>query len=319
MSRKTGFEMMDEMTTDDVRELMRVNWLAKADRKKKEFCYRIKDILLKKYSVFDGYDLQEFTRPCWIDEEVGPWDDLYYAGETYSWHEHILERRLILDAVFHRPTEHFRYSDIKDHAKQSAGFEEMLALCREQKIEGTQEPPEDFQNAAGIRALRRLVHKFKNVLRQEIPKPPRPKYPFLKVRRYSYSGEFNNFHIRVPSSVAVCSGCGAKLVTEISNWHLLKIKLGIFQEVRRVFCDSHFNYGQGGWLKPECRESLSQTRYEWRSYGREPGYQTEKRIVSEWTLEFFTEHLEEFTEELGLAEWFEKNAHEFAEVKVEVI
>jgi hypothetical protein len=316
MSREQpNFEklFLPEFTGADIQDLRRLNWLAKADHKKKDFCYRLKDILLEKYSTFDGFDLQEFTRPCWQDDEYGTYGDAYYAGETYSWHEHILERRRIGEAVFHRPTEHFRYSDIKDHKKQSPRFVQMLAVCRTGKIEEILALPCDFDQHSGIEALRRLVHKFKKVLRSEIEKPPRAKYPFLKVKRY-HSGEFDEFRVRVPSSVAVCSGCGAKLVTTVSNWSLLKIKLGIFTGLRFVTCDSHYNYSQHGFLKFDCPESRKQFRSENGFSGeREPGWITEKETISSWAREFFSEHLDEFTAELGLADWFEKNAHEFAE------
>ena len=165
-------------TASDLNDLRQLNWLAKDDRKKSEFCYRLKDILLTVYSSFNGYDLQKFTKPLIDYDYDEPWD----TGEIYSWHEHILERRKIGDAIFHRPTNEFRYGDICDHKKQSERFNRFLKLCNtDHKITETLKVPEDFDKPEAVRALRRLVHKFKYIFRGELPKPERAKYPFLQI------------------------------------------------------------------------------------------------------------------------------------------
>jgi hypothetical protein len=292
---------------DDISELRLINWLAKDDWKKKEFCYRLKDIYLTEFSTFGGYDLQEFTKPVRSYDEYAEWgDDEYYeTGEIYSWHEHILERRKIGDAVFHRPTKEFRYRDINDHQKQSERFDHYQKLCRADKITDTMEVPKNFDKAEAVLALRRLIRKYKPVFRKHIPKPERPKYPFLKIRRWM-SGDFDEFKVRVPG--LACTGCGTKLLTDISFWDLLKIKQGIFESVRQIRCES-------SWINAysDCAERIKDMRSEMRrELQKEKGWETEKRLVSLWAQKFFGKRMKEFETELELTERFEKHRDEFS-------
>lgn len=286
---------MIDFTGQDGRDLQLINWLAKADHKKKKLCYQLKDILLKKYGVADGFDLQEFTRPCWSDDDYGVYGDQYYSGETFSWHEHILARHKIGNLTFHSPTDDFRYRNINHVKKESPYFDFAKAHCRE-KIDEIKEVPKGFNKPEAIKAFRRIVCKFKPLFRETIVKKPRPKYPFI-IPKFWMNGDFDEFRVRVPAPYQ-CA-CGRKLRLEIHSWDLAKMKLGVFSQFRERLIDCDFR-SEVNYFKykddENCPNYLIRLRQEFRcseDINLVP-YQEELKEVSVWAQEFFLEHWDEF-------------------------
>jgi hypothetical protein len=281
---------ISEFDEKDVADLQKINWLAKADYKKKKFCYQIKDILLTFFSQFDGYDLHEFDKKHtrWEDDDI--W---------YSYHSHILERRKIeitgfeKPFVFHRPTPEFKYEVDNDFEfetrKISKNFEKFKKLCVSE-MNDIKEVPENFDKREAVNALRRLIHKFKPLLRKQIEKKARAKYPFMQIKTYS-NGVFDQFTVRVPVDV-FCS-CGEKLIVSITNWCLAKIKLGTFNDLQ----DWQFrcNASRFGDTDPDCEENLTRRRKNAGNsdYLTAEPYKTEKEKITRWAKEFFTANWDE--------------------------
>lgn len=283
---------MNTFTELDCIDLQLINWLAKADYKKKKLCYQLKGILLQKFAVDDGFDLQEFTRPCWTDDEYGSYRDTYYEGETYSWHSHILQRHKVGDHIFHSPTDQFLYSNINNVTKQSDWFDIAKAQCKG-KIEEIKEVPTGFDKNQANKALRRIVHKFKPLFRETITKPERAKFPFIKIKYWSYSKEFDEFVVRVPGDIA-CA-CGLKLTVHVSSWQLAKMKIGTFDGFRHIDCDYEKDYPR---KVEDCPNYIIRIRKEVGrpEYRNLTPYEKELEKVSEWAKEFFLKHWDEFKE-----------------------
>lgn len=269
---------MAEFTTADAADLQQVNWLAKADYKYKKFCYdAVKTPLLALYGREDGYDEHYFER-----EDLG--DDCDGSrGEWFSSHSHILKRYEAGGFIFHQPTDEFSYFDAREHSKQSARYQEFKDICTG-KLENIKYSGGEFDQPTSVRALRRLVHKFKTELRDARPKTPREKdFIFAAIRRHEwFTGKtFDGWRIRVPNEIAVCSGCGAKLQFHFDLHNIEWFIEDRFIPIRfQMQCDAArlSNYDA------ECSQHRIEHRTTWRSQPLEmrTSWESETAIVREW-------------------------------------
>jgi hypothetical protein len=271
------------MNEEQIHDLRLVNWLAKDDRSRSKFCYAVKDALLTLHGEHAGYYMQEFTRE--------DWDEGSYGG-VFSWHKHILECVRIGEASFHRPTNEFHYEDVRGREKYSPGFHDLSKWCDSEKIEGLKDAPKDFVRADGVLALRRLVHAFYGELRGVITKPPRTLYPFVKDR--FWWNNWNGLTIRVPESIAVCSGCGRKLTMTLESFECNpeRTESGLFgphpERSPRIECDSS-KYAHG--YSTECPEGIKdrQGHHQWTDC--EQAWKFERRDVAHWARLLLPEYL----------------------------
>jgi|GEM_PF-4582902 len=264
---------MTSFLSTDIEDLRVVNWLAKKDYRWKQFCYAVKDALLCEFGTHDGYDLQQFVRCEW-DDEYG------HNGEIFSWHDHILERVRIGDVIFHRPTNEFWYRDVRGIMKSSAYYDEYHAKCTG-KVDGIKQPPAGFQKADGVKAIRRLTHKFFPLLRSKFPKPERGSFHFFKPRMWM--GRYlDGYTVRVPPDIASCSGCGCRLAVRLDTFDLktdedtgqLWICRPNFPRWIKLSCDADWNY------YGDCPERLK-AHIGGPEYPGVP-WESEKKIVAEW-------------------------------------
>lgn len=264
---------MTEFTEQDAIDLQQINWLAKADYRYKKLCYdRVKTPLIQIYGESDGFDLQYFERRSWDDDDCEP----------HSCHRHILARFRLGGLMFHQPTDEFEYWQPNSNiSKKSPRFDEFRALCKEEPITGIAEKPADFDKGKAVRALRRLVHKFKPVLRKASPKSAREDFPFVVTQFHHYFKTFSKWQIRVPNEIAVCGGCGGKLTFSFDNldleWWLEDRR---FARRTRAVCDS-YRFDK---YKRQC----AQSEREWHSHFRplpenepEP-WTAETELVKAW-------------------------------------
>lgn len=267
------------MNEERIRDLQSVNWLAKHDRSKSDFCYLIKDLLLSEFGTEDGFDLQTFTR----DEYDDFGDGWFPTGNIWSWHRHVLKRVRVGDAIFHVPTDEFDYEDRRGRKKRSPGFEEFAAKCSGE-VGGIREVPDGFDKTAGVRALRRLVHQFYPLLRSKISKQQRGRFPFIRIKYWW--DHVDGLYVRIPNHVAVCSGCGLKLEATLSDLELkLDGEISIFRpnfpEKLRIECDARRVRQYDRDL--ECSEFLKDFRRSFRP--QDPSWVEERRAAAEWIRE----------------------------------
>lgn len=123
--------------------------------RRKRLFYALKNWFLERYGLRDGNDLSHwhtwYCGECWgrvSDAEMIKCGGKHCGGDWSSYHAHILTRHrlrfsLALDQpslfesvvgwrVYHCPADGYFYEDWKGNAKESAGFREAKAQCKNQ-------------------------------------------------------------------------------------------------------------------------------------------------------------------------------------------
>lgn len=272
------------LTEQNIHDLQQVNWLAKADWRKKNLCYAVKDAIISRFGTHRGFVCQQFERKTWEDQ-------LLDWGDIFSIHKHILEVIEVGGKTFHKPTNEFSYEDACGHKKHSPEFSFFYEQCEMEPLIGILKPPADFNEKSATHALRRLVHDHYDLLRAWIKKPERTLYPFIHAYPAYPSSSSFQFIFRVPESVTVCSGCGRKVQVRLDSYDLdpSRTEFGLFgpnpTRGLRIECDASYAKDRN------CQEYVAVRKFEWGNLVDGP-YQNERVQVAAWLIGVIPEYNE---------------------------
>ena len=151
--------VINEVTAEDISDLHTCGVVAKYWHWRKLF-FAIKSAILETHGKFDGYDMQ-----VWDDMGTSECGDSG-RDDVLATHKHILKRYIVLDSLFHCPTNEFYYFNFDYQTeKYSNGYFELVKDCKI-KIDGKRQPTwNKAQREVGWWALKRLVRRHGSLLR----------------------------------------------------------------------------------------------------------------------------------------------------------